>query len=150
MPFLSCPISTEKVDERVVRSVALQVSLLSAWFILAPNPLAPLLLFADFLARGTNSRKFSPLRAIGLQIKTIFGRQEKAIDYAPKRFAAQLGLGMATLMVILTLLGLELPAQITAAIFLLLSILEWAATYCVGCIIYSFLYFQNDNKEGVL
>ena len=151
MSVISCPISPDRVDERVVRAVALQVTSLSIVYFFFPHWSIPLFLSADFLVRATNNRKWSLLRLFGKLIKGLFGPFEKPINYSPKRFAATLGAVMSVLLLGVNLLGWDLGAYAIAGIFLVLSTLEWALAVCVGCHIYSFInhpLFGEGATEG--
>lgn len=138
---LICPISAERVNERVARCNALLTILLVVSAIYFKSPLIMLLLVADFFVRAFTSLRTSPLNFISTNMVQIMGLELKPIDKAPKIFAARLGFLMSLVILVLTLAGALTASLIVAGILSLFAFLEFAFGFCAGCVIYTYLVF---------
>jgi len=136
---LICPISAERVNERVARCNALLTVLLVTSAIYFKSPLIMLLLVADFFVRAFTSLKTSPLNFISTNMVQIMGLDLKPIDKAPKIFAARLGFLMSFIILVFTLTGSFTASFIVAGILSLFAFLEFAFGFCAGCVIYTYL-----------
>ena len=87
---LVCPVSDEKVDERVTRLNALLVILIVIAGFLFNSVIFPVLLTADFFIRGFTRLKFSPLSYLSNQMSNVLQLDKKITDKAPKIFAARI------------------------------------------------------------
>ena len=138
---LICPISAERVNERVARCNALLTILLVTSAIYFKSPLIMFLLVADFFVRAFTSLRTSPLSFISANMVQIMGLGLRPIDKAPKIFAARLGFLMCLIIFIFTLTGLQTASLIVAVILSLFAFLEFAFGFCAGCVIYTYLVF---------
>jgi hypothetical protein len=136
---LVCPVSTEKVDERVTRLNALLVILLVIAGFLFNTVIFPLFLTADFFIRGFTRFKFSPLSYLSSQMANTLQLDKKIIDKAPKIFAARIGFIFSLAISVLLLFDLNTPALIMGGILVFFASLEMALAICMGCIMYTYL-----------
>ena len=134
---LSCPISAERVNENVIRMIALMVVLIATYSVLYLNFYAIIFLTLDFATRAFTSGKFSLLKFLALKIANGLSIANKPTDLAPKKFAATLGFIFCAVICMCYLFNL-LYVDIALTIVLITSaILESAFAICVGCYVYS-------------
>lgn len=146
MNTLLCPVSDEKVNEKIVRFTALITFLIALGFIYKPNILLVAFLAFDFYARGFGISSFSILALTGSGLKNYIPFRSKIIDKAPKIFAARIGFILSLLAIVLLLSNAVLASQITIVILAFFAFLEWAAGFCMGCYIYSWIILPYFNK----
>jgi uncharacterized membrane protein YjdF len=146
---LICPVSNERVNERVVRCNALFTIILAVTGLYFQSVLILLLLATDFFIRAFTSLKTSPVSFVSQNVIEMLGLERKPIDKAPKIFAARLGFLMSFLLVILVASGSMLPAYVIGGILTLFATLELVIGFCAGCFIFSYvvLPLTNGNKN---
>jgi hypothetical protein len=133
----ACPISSERINENVARTLAfLVIAVVLIGFYAASWPVFLLLAF-DFAARAFDHGRFSLLRPVALQISQRLGLPEKPVDAAPKKFAAGVGLVFSLVIGLLLTLKWLFAAWVAGGILLACALLEGAVGYCVGCVVYS-------------
>lgn len=142
---LICPVSTEKVNENVVRTTALFVIVMVAAGIWLPLPVLLILVAADFFIRAFTKSKLSPLSFVSQQIVAITKLKSKPIDKAPKIFAARIGFLMSTAVVLLYFAQLTAASMAVAGILTFFAALELIAGFCMGCFIYTFVVKAFDK-----
>lgn len=132
----ACPISKDKVDERVARVNGL----LSLIFVLVGIlfPFLWIVIAIDFLVRSINPCS-SMVTQISKQIVATRKGKPVLIDAAPKKFAARMGLLMSTLLILLTYVGAYLWVNVVLLVFVSAILMEVLFKYCIGCKIYSML-----------
>ena len=137
---LFCPVSSQKVDEKVVRLLATTTLLLAVLGLWLHSWLLWLALAVDFAIRATawNGGK-SPLRWFCKTAAQFLDFQPLYIDVAPKRFAA--GIGVVFSVGTALSFGLEAytAAYAIGSILIVCAFLEAAWSYCVGCVVYTYL-----------
>jgi len=136
---LICPVSTERINERVTRFNALFTIALVVTGVYFHSAIILLLLAADFYIRAFTSLKTSPLSYISQNMVAVFKLDRKPIDKAPKIFAARLGFLMSLLIVIFSVAGLQSAALVIAGILTLFASLELLFGFCAGCYVYSYI-----------
>jgi hypothetical protein len=136
---ISCPVSSEKVNESAVRIVAFFVILISLSAIFTNNYFITALLVVDFSLRAFTSGKFSPLKFVARKIVGALNIQGKQVDAAPKKFAALLGVLFSFSVLVLQILKLFVAAKVVGSILIFCASLEGALGICLGCIVYSYL-----------
>ncbi len=141
MKNLICPISDKKIDENVTRLNALFVILVVLAGILLNSAWFMLFITIDFFLRAFDFSKYSPVRYASIGLAKLLGLRKKAIDKAPKIFAARLGFLMAFVVSILLLLKLHTAALIVASILIFFATLELVFKICVGCHIYTYVVY---------
>ncbi len=146
MKNLFCPISDERVNEKVTRLTALLTIIvvitafaLGSWFLMA-------FLVADFFIRGFTNMKFSPMSCASYWMVKLMKLPLKQTDKAPKIFAARMGLTMTLVFSILYAMQYTAPAFIVGGILIFFAALEFAFAFCAGCTIYTYLvlpFYKN-------
>lgn len=145
---LICPVSSERINERITRFNALFTIILVVAGVYFHSPLILLLLAADFYIRAFTSLKTSPLSYLSQNMTAVLKLNRKPIDKAPKIFAARLGFLMTLLIVLFSLTGLQTAAIVTAGILTLFASLELLFGFCAGCYVYSFIVLvMNPDKQ---
>lgn len=140
---VSCPVSTERIAENVVKKTALQVFLLSIIWIWQPNVVIPIFLMFDFAIRSFTSLNISIIGNIAKWINKRFPAvQNKLTDRAPKRFAAGVGFVLTTFIVIVSFLGYQKSALSAFLILTICAALEGFLGICIGCHVYSLLKIE--------
>ena len=139
MKNLVCPISQERVNERVTRLVALFTILLVVAGLVFNSVLFFIFLLADFFIRAFTSLKFSPVSYLASSLANALNLGKKPTDKAPKIFAARLGFLMTLGITMLSLFHLPVAAIVVSGILILFASLEFTLGICVGCIIYTYV-----------
>lgn len=146
MNNILCPVSNEKINEKFARFTALLIFLMALIFIYKPNILLVAFLCFDFFSRGFGISQFSTLSLAGLGLKDYIPFKSKIIDKAPKIFAARMGFVLSLLAFLLLLSNAISASQITIVVLAFFAFLEWAAGYCMGCYIYSWIILPYFGK----
>lgn len=142
-----CPISINKVDENVARLNGIFTVLLLTAFAISGNILPVLFLFFDFVLRGAELSKFSPLAIISKQILKLLNINKKPINAGPKIFAARIGVLFSFGIVLFYFLQIQSVALVFTGVFAFCAFLEGFFGYCVACQIYPFVYkFTYKSK----
>jgi hypothetical protein len=139
MKNLVCPISNEKVAEHLPRVTAfINISLIA---IFVYTNYAPIIAFLsiDFLSRGFGYGKYSLINYASIAISKLLRLKSKPIDKAPKLFAARLGGVMFAIAFLLSITDFNIAAVAVLGLVAGLSALEGFFSFCVGCVIYTFL-----------
>ena len=139
MKNLVCPISDERVNERVTRLVAMFTILLVVAGLVFNSVLFFVFLLADFFIRAFTSLKFSPASYLGSSLANALNLSKKPIDKAPKIFAARLGFLMTLGITMLSFFQLPVAAIVVSGILIFFALLEFTLGICVGCIIYTYV-----------
>lgn len=139
MKQIICPISNEKINEQITRLNAIIGILLIVAAFAFQLPVILFFLVADYFVRAFTKAKFSPISYLSHWLTNTLNLGEKAIDKAPKIFAARLAFLLILTITILSVSGLHSAALLIAGIYVFFATLEFALTICVGCIIYTYL-----------
>lgn len=146
MKNIFCPISEERINEQVPRITALLV-MVTVILALAFNSLLIMaFLVADFYIRAFTKLKFSPLSCVGYWITRLLKLPAKAIDKAPKIFAARMGFVMSLAVAVLFAVHLTIASSIVAGILVFFAGLEFSIAFCAGCTIYTYMvlpFYRN-------
>ena len=135
----SCPISLNRIDEHLVRLIALQVILVAVLLLWTQHLLFALILLFDFSVRTLQLKKISPFSTIAKLIIHFFQIKPQRCNEAPKRFALYLGLGIIGFFTLLLIFGFTKTALLMVSILILCASLEAIFDYCIGCKIYYYL-----------
>ena len=147
MNTIICPVSNEKVNEKIVRFIALLTFLIALVFIFKPDILLVAFLVIDFYSRGFGLNNFSILALTATGLKDYIPFRSKVIDKAPKIFAARIGFILSLLAFVLLLSDAVLASQITIVVLAFFALLEWSVGFCMGCYIYSWIIFPYFGKR---
>lgn len=127
------------VDKNQTRITALFVFMLTLAYLLTGYWLLMAFLAVDFSLRAANQGKFSMLgRASGLMVSLLV-MGSKPTDWAPKRFAAIVGLLFAAAITVLHLFGVSFVPYILADLLAVFAFLETVFAFCAGCHVYSLI-----------
>ena len=132
-----CPVDFVSINENVARLNAFQVVVLMLLWFLTGFVIIPLFLILDFGLRSLNYGKYSLLNRVSLFLVKVFSIPEKPVDRAPKRFAALVGCLFSFAIVLLSLIGFGLGAEVLSGVLLLFASLEAFFRFCAGCHVYS-------------
>ena len=132
----SCPITTELLDEQVIRLVAFQVVLLMALAVWSGNPWLPFVLAVDFGLRSLGKGALSPLARAAAMVQQVTGLAAKPVNAGPKHFAAKIGALMSLVIGIAFACGWHGTAVTFGGILIFCALLESLCGYCVGCQFY--------------
>lgn len=145
-----CPISSHSINENVARSNAGITVLFLISFFVTGSILPIIVLLVDFLLRGLELSKYSPLARISKFIISVLMLEKHLVNSGPKLFAARIGIVFSVAIAISLLLGLTGLAFVLASVFGICAFLEFAFNYCVACKIYPFVYkliYHNKVDE---
>lgn len=146
MKNIFCPISSERINEQVPRVTALLVIMVTILAFAFESVMIMAFVAMDFYIRAFTKMKFSPLSCIAYWITKLLHLPAKAIDKAPKIFAARMGFTMATIFTVLYTGHLMAASAIVAGVMVLFAGLEFAFAFCAGCSIYTYLvlpFYKN-------
>lgn len=146
MKNLVCPISDQRINERVSRLNALFAITIILVGFATNSPALFILLTVDFMVRAFIDSKYSPVNFASQQMSQALGLQVRLIDKAPKVFAARLGFLMTATVTVLFLFGLKTASIVVSSILIFFATLEVAFALCVGCLIYTYLVLPFYNK----
>ena len=136
---VDCPVDFIGVNENKVRLTALWVWVLVILSLFAFHLLIAIFLGIDFLLRGFNWGKYSPLNKLSEATVKRLHIPNKPIDQAPKRFAAKIGFLLSLGIIAFLLTGVVEGALILAIVFAVFAFLESFLGFCAGCYVYRFL-----------
>ena len=140
----SCPISNERVNERVARLVGALVFVTTALYLIHPSFVWLLVLLADFTARSFY-RPYSLFAHLAKPLAERMGAP-RIVDAAPKIFAARIGLVMTLGALAALFGGSPLLSQIIIGVMLFCAFMEAGFGYCVGCKFYGIYRKLFANK----
>ncbi len=132
----SCPMSFENIDSNVSRLTSVFVSLCVIGFLFTNNIVFLFFLFADFALRIFCNKELSPLFRVAKFLKKALRLKDVMVDGGAKQLASYFGLFFVLLLIIAYGFSWFTFMYIVAAIFLICSLLDALANYCLGCKIY--------------
>jgi len=139
MKQILCPISDEKINEKVTRINALfGILLIIAGFVFN-TVLFPAFLLADFYVRAFTKTKFSPISYVSTRMANALNLEKRSIDKAPKIFAARVGFMFTLAITMLMFTGFNTTALVVGGILVFFASLESALGICMGCIMYTYI-----------
>jgi len=138
--YAVCPISDQKINERVARLNAVFTVLILLTFGFTRS--LPLLIFlvVDFLLRATSWSKFSLIAFTSRHIVKYLPVETQLINAGPKIFAARIGLLLTSLIILAAIFSYSSASLVIVGILALFSFLEGAFGICVACTIYPYVY----------
>ena len=134
---VSCPISSARINETVVRIIASMVLLIGLFCVVLDNYLAIFFLLFDFTTRAFTDGKFSLLKITALKIAKAASLPSKMTDLAPKQFAAKLGFLFCLAISCFYVLHFETVVMSLTLMLLFFAVLESFLAICVGCYVYT-------------
>lgn len=147
----TCPVSAERVNENVVRTIAAAVIVLTGISVLLHNYVLLLFLAADFALRAFTPGNWSLLRMLAVQLVRRIRIAARPVDAAPKRFAAGVGFVFALAAAAALFSGWNITAYVITGVLAVCALLEAVFAFCVGCVVYTWLHqlmhaFQPKNR----
>lgn len=130
-----CPVSSEKLDGRVVRLTGLLVALLLSVYMVTDYPILLMIVAADYLVRILPFRAVSPLAWIASGVVPFLGDSVNVVNKGSKIFAARLGF-LCAATALLSHFFQPVIGYGAAGLLLFFAFLESVMNYCVGCVIY--------------
>lgn len=134
-----CPITDKRTDENVARLNAILTLLLAVLFISFDMWYAMLFLAVDFAIRGFGDSRFSLICIFNRWFAKTIGLSPKPINAGPKIFAAQIGVMLSALTLVLYLFDCQWACISIAGILAFFAFLEGTFGFCVACRIYPFI-----------
>jgi len=139
-----CPIVTERIDTKLIKTNALFVLTTLMLSVLSPLNWLIFVVAADFFIRVFFGVKNSPVCMIITKSMKIMNVKQHYINAGPKKLAAKFGLLFSIIIIVFQFLGFDVAALIFTLVFILLTSLEVFFNYCLVCSIYPYL-----NKIGI-
>lgn len=136
---ISCPVSSYRINENVVRTAAFFVIILTGLSLYLNNSLLSLLLGFDFALRAFTTGEFSPVKLISKKTTKWLFTKVKLTDAAPKKFAAGIGMTFCLLITIFQILHFTTLASTIGFILIFCALLEGGMGICLGCIVYTYV-----------
>ena len=146
----ACPISSQKVSGSAARVNGVIVMVLLALALSTPMRWILAVLAIDFAVKAFARFRYSPICAVSRLISKALRLHDRAIDAAPKRFAAGLGLSFSAAGLALGPLLSQWPAYyVVVGGFALCAALEALAGVCVGCELYRMLGHARHETRAI-
>lgn len=150
MRFTSfCPMSDKRVNKWVARINAALTFLLLLLFFYTLNMFIMLFLAFDFLLRGNDYAKYSPLAIASRQILKVLPLKPQSINAGPKFFAARIGYYFSFFVFIFWAFHWNVTALVVAGVFAVFAFLEAAFGFCMACYVYPFVYKATYRQEFI-
>ena len=135
----SCPITYEKVNQKITRINAAIVFAGLLLFVFTPYKVIIFPIVIDFLIRVLFGLKYSPFCFLIKHSLNILNSKPHLVNAGPKKFAAKIGLTLTSILLISHILGFETFGFILGIISIIAIGMEVFFNYCVACKIYSIL-----------
>lgn len=135
------------VNENKVRLTALGVLIIVIIFLFSQHWIFPALLVADFAIRSFSTGEYSILNILSDNMVSIFNINIKPVDYAPRQFAARIGLVLSIIVLITSLLKIPEAIFVSGAILAVVALIESVLRFCTGCYIYKW-YKKQPGTAG--
>ncbi len=144
---ISCPISSETVDERAVRMSAFVVVCLGITAIIGPYPVFFAVLMLDFFIKGFVAMKYSPISWLIRWLLSHLAGLPRKVNAGPKKFAAKIGFICSAAACFLSLLDYDLAFAVVGGILVFFASLEAFFSFCMGCVMYAYWnkYFNSTT-----
>lgn len=139
MKTLICPISTQRINRRVVRLTGLMMATMIVLYLLTGNIAFIFAIVIDYFIRAFTNLA-SPFSWLASQIAGWFDGAPHRIDKAPKIFAARVGWLFAFATAVLYFIH-PTASVIVGATLMSFALLESVFDLCVGCLVYTYLVF---------
>lgn len=132
----SCPVSGVKVNENVVRVIALYTVIITSVSLYFNLYALTFLLSVDFAIRAFTDGEYSVLRLLALKTVSVLNIKAKPVDAAPKKFAALLGYLFSINIFVFQFFEITIIAHVLGFMLVACALLEGVLGFCVGCVVY--------------
>jgi len=139
-----CPIITETVDTKLIKTNALFVLVTLILSIATPWNWLIYIVTIDFSIRVFLGVKNSPVCMVIRKSMHIMNIKQHRVNAGPKKLASKFGLAFSVIIISLDLMQFPIFALVFTLIFIILTSLEVFFSYCLVCSIYPYL-----NKIGI-
>ncbi|MDX2195818.1 MAG: DUF4395 domain-containing protein [Cytophagales bacterium] len=143
---ITCPVSPQRVNENVVRTVAVFVLMIATLSLYLNLYVLSAFLAVDFAIRAFTDGRASLLKNISKYLVQVLKIGERPIDAAPKKFAAGVGALFSISISLLQIFHFPYAAYAVGGILFICAFLEGFVGFCVGCVIYSYGILAILNK----
>lgn len=134
-----CPISFKQVNAKVAQMNAVLTVVCAALFLFTAAKWIMLLVAADFFMRGFGKPSYSLFNVLSEAVLRWGKVAPVRTNAGPKLFAAKIGFGFATLIILGWLSGFYGVAAVLATTLALFAALEAGLNFCVACKVYPLL-----------
>jgi hypothetical protein len=138
--YTFCPITENKINERIARSNAVLSLMLITAFAFTQNILLIVFLAVDFLLRAIPYTRYSLVAITSRSVVKCIPIDDHMINAGPKIFAARVGTLITGLIAIFMAFSLNYLSMALTGLLGIFSFLEGAFGICVACRIYPYLY----------
>jgi uncharacterized protein DUF4395 len=135
----ACPISFERINERVARVNGALTVLSMIVFLFTPFKLIALILGADLFIRGFLKSSNSFYSLLSRNILQTFKVKPVMTNAGPKIFAAKVGFIFCGIISLFHFLNMPAVCFIFGAVLLFFAFLEAAFSFCVACRMYPYM-----------
>ena len=139
--YTFCPITENKINERIARSNAVLSLMLITAFAFTQNILLIVFLAVDFLLRAIPYTRYSLVAITSRSVVKCIPIDDHMINAGPKIFAARVGTLITGLIAIFMAFSLNYLSMALTGLLGIFSFLEGAFGICVACKIYPYLYY---------
>ncbi len=146
---VTCPISTEKADENLIRTAAFIVTASIIIGLILKSSILLFLVSGDFALRAFSKGKYSLIRLLAKSISEFLKLKNIPIDAAPKKFAAALGMSFSFIIGISLAFGSAAFAFSVALLLIFCSLLEGLFAICVGCHFYTLITLSLRKLKNI-
>ena len=138
--YTFCPITENKINERIARSNAVLSLMLITAFAFTQNILLIVFLAVDFLLRAIPYTRYSLVAITSRSVVKCIPIDDHMINAGPKIFAARVGTLITGLIAIFMAFSLNYLSMALTGLLGIFSFLEGAFGICVACKIYPYFY----------
>lgn len=135
----ACPISFERINERVVRVNGTLTVLSMIIFLFTPFKFIALILGVDLFIRGFLKSSYSFYSLFSRNILQRFNIKPIMINAGPKIFAAKVGFVFCCIISLFHFLGMPTVCFIFGSMLLFFAFLEAAFGFCAACQFYPYM-----------
>lgn len=134
----TCPFSLHSLDENNARLQALFVIFASVALFMTYSWIFALIMCGDFILKSIDP-KLSVLSFCGKKVLQFFDIPPKKTNAGPKIFAAKIGATLMALICVSILFHLFTLVTILLGILFVCAFLEAVFSFCLGCVLYTFM-----------
>lgn len=135
----ACPISFERINERIARVNGAFTVLSMIVFLFTPFKAIVLILGADLFIRGFLNSDYSFYSLLSRTLLQVFNINPVMTNAGPKIFAAKVGFVFCFGISLFEYFAMPSAAQIVAAMLMFFAFLEAAFGFCVACRMYPYM-----------
>lgn len=135
----ACPISFERINERVARVNGSLTVLSMIIFLFTPLKFIALILGVDLFIRGFLKSSYSFYSLLSRKILEILDVKPVMTNAGPKIFAAKIGFLFCCIISLFHFAGMPTMCFVFGTMLLFFAFLEAAFGFCVACQVYPYM-----------